>query len=73
MSQRITKASSLDIIESFEWSQEGKNSQYDVHEFSQFFLILLQTQIINQDLPASFLKNFMVLFFLQLYQQIILQ
>jgi hypothetical protein len=67
MNKRIPKASSLNIIQSFEWSQEEKNSQHDIHEFSRFFLELLQTQITNQGLPANFFENFMVLFFLQLY------
>jgi hypothetical protein len=63
INKRIPKASSLDIIGSFKWSHQEKNSQHDIHEISRFFLELLQTQITNQGLTANFFEKIHVSFF----------
>ncbi|MDR3186796.1 MAG: hypothetical protein LBU04_08425, partial [Christensenellaceae bacterium] len=49
------------IVESFEWEREKKAAQHDIHEFSRFFLELLQTQISNSGNNSGavdFFKNF---------------
>jgi ubiquitin C-terminal hydrolase len=57
----------LSIIQSFDWSQEEKDSQHDIHEFSRYFLELIQTQISPQGLSVDFFNKFIGKFVSSIY------
>jgi hypothetical protein len=58
MNQKTPIVSSFSILQSFDWSQEEKDSQHDIHEFSLYFLELIQTQICQQGLSVDFFNKF---------------